>query len=41
MQIGELVRQALDGVPVKHDFTVDDIILTDRAAREFVRSRVC
>ena len=41
LQIGELVRQALDGVPVKHDFTVDDIILTDRAAREFVRSRVC
>lgn len=41
LQIGELVRKALDGVPAKHDFTVEDIIMTDRAAREFVRSQVC
>ena len=41
LQIGELVRQALDGVPAKHEFTVEDIIMTDRAAREFVRNHVC
>ena len=41
LQIGELVRMALDGVPAKHEFTVEDIIMTDRAAREFVRNHVC
>lgn len=40
LQIGELVRMALDGVPAKHEFTVEDIIMTDRAAREFVQSHI-
>ncbi len=40
LQIGELVQKSLSIVQNKHNFTVDDIINTDRAAREFVSSCV-
>lgn len=40
LQIGELVQKSLSIVQNKHNFTVDDIINTDRAAREFVLSCV-
>ena len=40
LQIGELVQKSLLTAQNKHNFTVDDIINTDRAAREFVLSCV-
>ncbi|SCH01646.1 1-deoxy-D-xylulose 5-phosphate reductoisomerase [uncultured Ruminococcus sp.] len=36
LKIGELVYETLDAIPNQNNFTVDDIINTDKAARRFV-----
>ena len=38
LQIGELVREALERVPSQDDFTLEDVLEADRAAKDCVKA---
>ena len=38
LQIGELVREALERVPSQDDFTLEDVLEADRAAKDCVKT---
>lgn len=40
LEIAQLVRSAMENQPIKADFTLEDILNADRAAREFVKTNL-
>lgn len=40
LQIGELVAEAMEHTPNIKDFTLSDVLMTDRVTREFVMSKI-